>query len=48
MLATRIQIGILCQVEVRDATFLARKNVAGGGKDHAALIVGFMDDLVVN
>lgn len=47
MLATRSNIRILCQVEVRDATFLARKNIAGGGEDHAAFIVGFMDDLVV-
>lgn len=48
MLATRSKIGIVCQIEVRDATFLAWKNVAGGGKDHAAFIVSFMDDLVVN
>lgn len=48
MLATRSKISILCQVEVRDAAFLARKNVTGGGKDHMSFVVGFMDDLVVN
>jgi hypothetical protein len=48
MLATRSKIRILRQVEVRDAAFLAREDVTGGGKHHSALVIGFMDDLVEN
>jgi hypothetical protein len=32
----------------RKWNFLAGENVTGGGKHHSALVIGFMNDLVVN